>query len=143
MKTIDKILASKGQAVSVCFRSEVKPAASHKAHKLEKVVKTVSRAGVNFANISEVTEGIRKGERGKVQSLPWGQWENFPHIITHKGSRYVRLYPFGETKCRYYVDGVEVSKTDFAALLTPSASAKLLNKEIPQCFNVKAENIID
>ena len=140
--TISNILASgAGRFTSVSFASSPKPAAAFKAVQLTKVTRGVFRAGINFANLSSVKEGIESGERGEVQPLPWGEWKQFPYIIAHKGVEYVRLYPAvgGKVEVQYLVDGAEVTKEEFKKFLTPSAAA---SGGAVECFTVKAENII-
>ena len=70
----NKILSCKGNFVKVFWKSNPSPAAIHKKNGvvLEKVTNAVVRAGIDFANLTSVKEGIANGERGEVQSLPWG-----------------------------------------------------------------------
>jgi hypothetical protein len=142
----NKILSAKGNFVKVCWKSQPKPAASFKNVILEKVSEGVVRAGIDYANLSSVKQGIEEGTRGEVGALPWGQWKQFPYIIEHKGVDYIRLYPSvgNRTKTHYYVDGSEVSKEQFASYLTGSDAKKLMGEveEVKECFNVKAENIL-
>lgn len=141
---LSKILSSKGQFVKAVWKSNPKPAAAHKGVLLEKHTDAVCRAGINFANLSSVQDAIAAGERGEVQSLPWGEWKTFPYIIEHKGAEYVRLYPAEGAHCKtvYFVNGVQVDKDMFASYLTPSEAAKMSKGEKPECFTVKRENIL-
>jgi hypothetical protein len=142
---LDKILSSKGQFVKAVWKSNPSPAAAHKKAGvlLEKHTSAVCRAGINFANLSSVQEGIANGERGPVQELPWGEWKSFPYIIAHKEAEYVRLYPT-DTRCEtiYFVNGDKVDKDTFTSYLTPSEAAKLSSGEKPECFTIKRENIL-
>lgn len=144
MNAIDlaKITNATGQFVSVSFKSTKKPASAFKGTVLEKVSNGVFRAGINFANLSSVKESIAQGERGEVQSLPWGEWVQFPYTIAHKGEQYVRLYPAVNAKVEvtYFVNGVSVNKDEFNSFLTPS-DAKPSEKPL-ECFTVKASNIL-
>jgi hypothetical protein len=145
MKTLEKLLsAPKGSFQSVTWQSSPKPAEAHKGIKLEKITSAVCKAGIDFSNLSTVKQGIESGERGEVQALPWGQWDKFPFTITHKGETYVRLYPAAQAnqvKTLYKVDGQEVNKEVFNTYLTPSDAKKTGEK--PECFTVKACNLID
>lgn len=145
MTTTEKYLNTKGGYVSLGFRTEKKPAAKFKAHKLEKITFGVFRAGIDYANLSEVKESIAKGERGEVQELPWGEWKKFPYVITHKDQDYLRLYPSNgknhKVKSAYFVDGKRVTKEAFADFLTPSAKRDLLQGKELSCFTVKAHNV--
>jgi hypothetical protein len=146
---VDLILDSKGSFVKVCWRSFPKPAAAHKGVVLEKTTSAVCRAGIDFSNLGVVKEAIANGERGEVEPLPWGEWKKFPYIIEHKGVEYIRLYPSNAANqfptCRYFVDGVEVSKEAFSCYLTPAEARKLLapvEEDKPLCFTIKRENVI-
>lgn len=137
--TLDKFMKAKGQFVSLGFKSIKKPAAKHKGVILEKFTVGVFRSGIDFKNLSSVKEGIASGEREEVKELPWGNWENFPYTITHKGNRYFRLYPSGAHKAKslYYVNGEEVPKRAFSSYLTPSEQKKLYSTQPLECFTVK------
>jgi hypothetical protein len=154
----NKILAAKGSFVKASWKSEPKPAAAHKGILLEKHTTAVVQAGVNFANLSAVKQGIADGTRDEVGELPWGEWyvdpltqkSWFPHVITHKDELYLRLYPsngYNHTpKSIFFVGGVEVDKATFASYLTPSEAKKLLNptdEDRPLCFTIKSKNILD
>lgn len=149
---INRILSSKGQFVKVVWKSNPTPAAAHKKAGivLEKRTSAVCRAGINFANLSSVQQGIEEGTRGEVQELPWGQWKVdaegkslFPYLIEHNGNDYVRLYPT-DTRCNtiYLVSDQQVEKDVYAEYLTPSEKAKLYSDEKPECFTIKKDNII-
>ena len=146
---VDRILASKGSFVKAYWRSFPKPAAAHQGVVLEKTTSAVCRAGIDFSNLGVVKEAIANGERGDVESLPWGEWSRYPYVITHKGTEYVRLYPSNAPNqhptSKFFVDGTEVTKEAFSCYLTPSESRKLISPsedDKPLCFTVKKENII-
>ena len=134
----------KGQFLSVSFTSEVKPKASFKNVKLTKQTEGVFRAGINFENLSVVKEGIESGERGEVQSLPWGTWEHFPYTILHNDQRYIRLYPTenAHLKVQYLVDGVQVDKEVFKTYLIASDVKRMESGERPLVICPKESNII-
>jgi len=142
---LDRILNSKGQFVKAVWKSNPTPAAAHKKSgiTLEKHTSAVCRAGINFANLSSVQQGIEEGTRGDVQELPWGQWKVFPYIIEHKEAEYIRLYPT-DSKCEtlYFVNGESTNRDTFASYLTPSDAAKMTSGEKPECFTIKRENIL-
>jgi hypothetical protein len=101
------------------------------------------RAGIDFANLGAVKEGIESGERDEVQALPWGTWSVFPYIIEHKGNEYVRLYPpvFGNLRpiTRWFANG---SPVEFSAVRPYLLASEMPKDEVPQCFTLKAESII-
>lgn len=144
-----------GQFLTVTFESQKNPAAAHKGRTLVKRTTGVFRAGVQFANLGAVKEGIEAGERGEVEPLPWGKWVQYPYIISHKGEYYIRLYPPfvrdhhgdlvphwrpGQIRVEYTVDGNPATKDEFNSFLTPSEARA--SGEVPQCFTVKARNVI-
>jgi hypothetical protein len=139
---LTKITSNKGCFVSVSFKSEKKPSAQFKGVELVKVTNGVFRSGIDFANLSSVKQGIASGERGEVQSLPWGEWVSFPYIISHKNQEYVRLYPVANPNSKlevtYFVNGTQVSKDEFNGYLTPSDA----KSSAVECFTVKASNIL-
>ena len=143
----EKILNSTGQFVKVKWQSDPKPAAAFKSFQLKKITEGVCRAGIDYANLGVVKEGIESGERGEVQPLPWGEWLSFPYIITHKGSEYIRLYPsIHKPHSIFYVNDELVTKEEFAKYLTPSEASKLLNpqgEDVPLCFTIKSDNILE
>lgn len=142
---MERIIAAKGQFVSVSWKSEVKPAAAHKSLKLEKITKGVCRSGIDFSNLSSVQQAIEDGKREAVQALPWGEWKSFPHIIEHKGEEYARLYPSKNCKLEtsYLLNGKEIDKKEFISYLTPSTAAKMTSGEMPDCLTVKVKNLIE
>lgn len=148
-QVLERIMDTKGSFVKVYWKSNPKPAAVFKNVELQKVTSAVCRAGIDYANLSVVKEGIASGERGPVQELPWGSWLVFPYTITHKDETYVRLYPSSNSKqiasSQYYVNGTEVTKEQFASYLTNSEAKKLLEpteEDKPLCFTVKQSNIL-
>lgn len=139
----DKFMACKGQFIAVEFTTEKSPRAEFKGTRLAKRVRGVFRAGIDFARLATVREGIANGERGEVQPLAWGEWECFPYTITHKGGRYFRLYPVAGSvpTVAYMVNGETVDRDTFAGYLTPSERAKM-DGDRPACITVKAENCV-
>ncbi len=93
-----------------------KPAAAHKAKKLTKATTAHVMTGASYSDLA-VNSGVETGP------LPWGEWAVHPHIVTHKGKDYARLYVLdGTIKTHYFVDGELVSREDFNKFLTPSAA---------------------
>jgi hypothetical protein len=147
MNILDQILNVKGQFVSVAFTSNVATSAKFKnSIKIQKITKAVVRAGINFANLTSVKEGIANDERSEVQELPWGSWIKFPYLIGHKGKEYLRLYPSVQNvpNVKYFVNGKETPKSEILQYLTPSKVAELTDKDRsqPECFTIKTDNVL-
>lgn len=119
--------------VGVEWQTDVRPAAAHKAVTLRKVTTAVVMTGVEYA-------GMSANNDRETGELPWGEWEQFPYIITHKGTEYARLYTLdGSLRTIYLADGNVVSREDFGAYLTPSQrDAKRPNAG---CITVKMTNL--
>jgi len=152
---VANILKSKGNFVKAFWKSKVKSAAAYKHILLEKYTSAVVRAGMEYANIDHIKEAIENGERDEPGPLPWGEWKivdgksMYPYIIEHKGEDYIRLYPSNANNhipnVKYFVDGEEVEKSEFAKYLTPSDAKKLLERteeDKPDCFTLKKSNIL-
>lgn len=139
---IERFMRCAGSFLAVVFTTDKAPRAEFKGTRLTKRVSMVARAGIDYANLSAVRDGIASGERGEVESLPWGEWFAFPYVIRHKGNHYFRLYPVAGSKptVTYMVNGEEVSKEAWMGFLTPSDRAKMESGDRPDCFTVKAEN---
>lgn len=139
----DRFFDAKGQFIAVEYVStSTKPASAHKHLTLSKRVRGVFRAGIDYANLSSVREGIEAGERGEVESLPWGVWDRFPYTITHRGATYFRLYPVEGSRptVTYMIDGQPVTREAWMAVLTPSDRAKMEQGDRPACITVRADS---
>ena len=139
---IERFMQCAGSFIAVVFTTEKSPRAEFKGTRLAKRVRMVARAGIDFANLSTVRDGIASGERGEVQPLPWGEWFAFPYVIRHKGNHYFRLYPVAGSKptVEYMVDGETVDRETWMGYLTPSERTKIESGDRPDCFTIKAEN---
>tara|TARA_R110002153_G_C13184593_1_gene485427 strand:+ start:495 stop:929 length:435 start_codon:yes stop_codon:yes gene_type:complete len=112
--------------------SKKKPLASYKQHDITKVVLCTVRTGIEYRNLKAVKESDIE-----VQSLPWGEWADYPYLITHKGNRYIRLYLGQSMKVFYLVDGVKVA-SDVAKAMLPKTKP---NKK-PNCITVKESGLV-
>jgi hypothetical protein len=104
------------------------------------------RFGIKFANLKAVQEGIANGERGEVQPLKWGEWNDevgVPNlIVSHKGKDYLRFYlPIGgdaqPTTSGYFRDGEPITKAEWAAATKPSTGGP-----VPLTFTVEVGNLV-
>lgn len=115
------------------WQTEVRPAAKWRGHTLTKVSRAICLTGVEYRNLA-VNEDTETG------ALPWGEWSQYPYVITHKGVDYLRVYAVdGSIKTQYYVDGIDVSRDEFLRYLTPSQrDAKRPNGGV---MTIKASNM--
>lgn len=100
-------LSVKGQFFSIVWRRPMKTRKGVSSL-VEKMVSGVFRAGINYDNKASVQEKRESGELPAVNAgLPWGQWLVFPHIISHKGNLYLRIYPANanQVKAEYFLNG--------------------------------------
>lgn len=135
----------KGQHIAVTWE---RPMATRKGTQetVTKQTRAYVRAGMDYANLGSIKEGIASGEREEVGPLPaWQEWAEFPFILRHKekGTEYLRLFPavFDNLKptVKYFIDGAEVNESDVKPLCLASEFRE--RDEAPACFQVKAESI--
>lgn len=112
---------------NVEWQTEVKPAAAHTARSLRKVSSATCMTGAEYASLGvhavKDSDGIPTGERHETGALPWGEWNVYPFVVSHKGQDYARLYTVdGTVKSIYLVDGDIVDRDTFNSYLTPSAA---------------------
>ena len=136
---------NKGAHVKVTWSRPCKTLKSFDGGVITKRTSAFVRAGIDFANLASVKNSIANGERGEVQSLPWGTWREFPFVIEHKGNEYVRLYPASFNNLRpsveYSRDGFPVTLNEIAPFLQASELRDNDDKPI-ECFTVKADSVI-
>lgn len=138
-----------GKHLSVSFKTESKPAATHKGVKLEKLTEGTYRVGINFENLKGIREGIESGERGEVQAPKGKKWVQFPFHLQNlaETTDYLRLYyPTGgiiqRPSVTYFVDGKPVEREEYVTYLTPSDAKPKERDPNMDCFDVKMENLI-
>lgn len=135
---INKLRNRKGQHVGVQWSRPMKTRADVSATVI-KSTRAFVRSGIDYANLATVKESGRE-----VESLPWGQWAEFPFSIVHKGAEYIRLYPATFNNLRpvvtYTVNGKIASADEVKPLCLASEFRE--SDDAPACFTVKAENIV-
>lgn len=115
------------------WTTTVKPAARWKCHTLTKISRAVCLTGVEYRNLAVNAET----DTGK---LPWGEWAQYPYVVTHNGRDYLRVYAVDKTvTSRYFVDGIEVFRDEFARYLTPSQRDAV--RPNGGVMTIKAENM--
>jgi hypothetical protein len=138
------LTSNKGRNLRAIWGKSLKLRKDAGAVNVEKVTSIVIRGGIDYDNLAIVQE---KREDGSLpsdpQSLPWGEWVQFPIHIAHKGTDYARFYPASginfETKVEYYLDGELTTKEAIQPLCLASEFPK--RDEAPLCYSVKAENV--
>jgi len=106
------------------------------------------RAGIAYANLAVVKEGIASGERGEVEEIKWAEWIQYPFILRHKATHkeYVRLYPavFDNLKTpsvEWAIDGKPAAYEQVEPYLLASEKRKD-NEDRPLCFTLCADDVI-
>lgn len=116
---VNQLKNVKGQHVKASWERQVKTPKECPSVILKRTTAYV-RAGIDYANLKSVKDGIASGERGEVEPLPWGTWTEFPFIIAHNGVEYVRLYPaaFDNLKAEvsYTIDGAQATTEQVYAI---------------------------
>lgn len=142
LRLLAAVQDGKGQFLAIEMEKDETPMAASKKEgiTLRKRTKMVVRTGVEFANLASVKQGIESGERGEVQSLPWGNWFLYPYGIVHNGTEYFRFTLGANTRpsCDYFVNGEQVKREDFIKHLPAS---KREPSEPSEVISVKLENI--
>jgi hypothetical protein len=130
---LTRINAEGINTLGVEWQTEVKPAAAHRARLLGKISSAVVMTGVGFKTLA-VNAGRTTGD------LPWGEWAEYPFVVTHKGTLYVRLYTVDDTvRTLYFVDGALAHRDDFLSYLTPSQ--RVTTRPIGGTITVKLSNV--
>lgn len=109
------------------------------------------RAGIDYANLATVKQGMESGERGQVQPLPaWQEWQEWPFILRNKtnGTEYVRLYPATfenlrkETKVEWKMDGVVCTYDEVKPYLLAEDRQDAGDRQ-PSTFAVKSADVLE
>jgi hypothetical protein len=120
-------------AIGVEWQTEVQPAAKWRRHVLTKISRAVAMTGVEYKDLAVNAET-------ETGPLPWGEWSQYPYVITHKERDYLRIYTAdGTIKTTYYVDGIDVSWDEFSAYLTPSQRVR--TRPNGGTLTIKASNV--
>ena len=145
---VEKIQDKRGASLNVRLVSEIEALKSHAGKLVQKITEMTVISGVSFENRKDVREAIEAGERSEVGSLKWGEWKQFPFVISHKGAEYIRLYLPSQAQqeagfCRkpsvkFFCDGVEISREQAEEICGSKAKAR---ENAEGCMTVKASNL--
>jgi hypothetical protein len=110
---------------------------------ITKHVRMVGRVGIEYDKQKAVIEKRANGELPSENAgLPWGTFEIYPYLITHKGENYLRLYngtcPITKTEVHWFKNGAEVTKESIEGLLLASEKGD----KTGDCFTVKTNDIL-
>lgn len=132
-----------GAYTKIRFISTITSNKNNKNKLVQKVTESVVRLGVTYAHI-EVVKASGKKKNEDNFGLPWGQWDpNCSYLIEHKGKYYLRCStsrsPKHHANATYYIDGVECTKEEAAAVTNPG---EWNNTKEMYVFTPNIENIL-
>jgi len=143
MTILETLTSKKGQFSRAIWHRACKVRAGSPA--ITKITVATVRAGIEYDNKASVIEKRENGELPKENAgLPWGEWEQYPYLIQHKGIRYARLYPTANsnTLVEYRMDNRVITYDDALPHLLASEHKKT-GSEKPECITVKLNDIIE
>lgn len=132
-----------GQFTTIVTHGKVKTLAAYKDQDLtKKVTYKGARIGIDYNNMNQTKQNRSTGEIPHVpQSLPWGTWLDFPKLIEHKGTHYLRFYAQkSKVVSEYYLNGKKVDKKEIDHML-PKKSNRNLGDQLT--LTTKLENILE
>ena len=145
---IEKIQDKKGASLNVQIISQIETLRAYRGKLVEKITKLTIISGVAFGNRKDIKEAIESGERGEIQSLAWGTWQQFPFHISHKGQDYVRLYLpskgqqeagfLHETMVQFRIDGRAATREEAIEICGSKAAARANEQGV---MTVKASGV--
>lgn len=140
---LEELNHKRGQNIPCVWKRDMKTRKGVTNH-VEKISEAVIRAGINFEKLKAVQEARKSaGIEEQEHSLPWGQWSQFPFVISHKGQEYVRIYPASldiHAKVKYLIDGREATPEEVRPLCLASEFPKEEKENL--CFTLKNDSIL-
>lgn len=137
----NKFKSVRGQRVALVIERPVKTKKGFSGAIVKRTVTSAVRAGVAYDNVAEVQAKRESGELpAENAGLPWGQWEEFPHTIFHKGKRYFRFQKLngGKTRVKFFYKGKEV---DSEFVKSVAYASEFAEKEQSLCWTIGEENV--
>lgn len=101
------------------------------------------RLGINYDNKKSVKTKRTTGEYPiENQGLKGTEWIHFPYLLQGKNSIQLRVYPTPNNPitAKYYKNGVEITKEEAKEYCLKSEIPESKG-ELPECLNIKIENI--
>lgn len=89
---------------------------------LKETVYKGARLGIGYDNMKQTQRGRNEGRLpSENMGLPWGEWHQYPYLITHKGNWYLRIYAdVDKIKTYWFQDNERVSKDEIWDVLLAS-----------------------
>lgn len=119
---LNRALGRKGRFIGVLWNRPLKTRKGI-ASMVTKEVRCVARIGIDYDAQATVQAGRESGELpAENAGLPWGKWAQFPYLIEHKDSLYLRLYPVktSHPKVIYRLNGQIARKEEIEQLCLAS-----------------------
>ena len=104
-----------------------------------------ARLGIEYDNMTQTKRNRLEGVIPAVNAgLKWGEWEDYPLFIRHKGKRYVRFYAqLSKVKSHWTMNGQRVELAEIKGYLLASEYNKKEDKGEHLTLTMKVENIIE
>lgn len=135
------VLSKKGQITTLTTEREVKVKKGQPT--IFKSSKFQVRIGCNYENLATTKQGRENGNLPETNAgLPWGEWDQFPYTITHKGKTYLRVTAFnGNVYPVEYHDGNGnmIGKSEMQKIALASEFSK--GDTVPTVFNIPLDTI--
>ena len=110
--------------------TEVKPAAAHKHHEIRKLTTAQVQLFAGIKDYEIFAKAVRRsaGVTEFEQSDNWFEHTDCWSVVRHpsKGTEYLYAV-YNGAQSTFTIDGVPATRAEVAALLTPSAAAKLMD----------------
>lgn len=115
---------------SIDTDTEVKPAAANKGHSIRKLTTANVQLFAGIKDYEIFAKAVKRsaGVDEFAQSDNWFEHTDCWSVVRHptKGSEYLYAV-YNGAKSTFTIDGVDATREQVAALLTPSAAAKLMD----------------
>lgn len=135
------LMSRKGQIVTLVTERNMKVRKNQQP--IRKLSEFQCRVGVNYDNIKAVKEKRETGELPeKNAGLPWGEWVEFPYVISHKGELYIRCTAIKNDFVRepvYTQNGDTITKLQAQAQCLASEFSERSDNEV---FNIKLSSLL-
>jgi len=145
---LKNLKSAPGSNLTACWIRPVKTKKNYHGKEITKMTCAKIRCGIDYENILRVKLRREIGELPeKNAGLPWGEWKEFPYIITNNNQEYIRLYfasdRFAENGSKpvvsYWIDNAKINKKDYEQYFLAS---EFYDKTKMDCFTINARHIV-